>query len=487
MWQTAEWSIDNNSWSDNPFDIVAEVEFINGENGEVRRTKMFYAGNNTWKFRFTGTSMGAWTFTSSSSNASLSNHTGTVVVTRNPDNTARGFLTHAGNRYAVWQGNSPSLEPFRFMVFMNKLKFPSFDDELRHKHWSDSPLFLFKNPARLSAYLDNAEENGFGSIFLHPGFPQVWTDSGTPRLETFDLLEDIIRKTHARMMHVHIWMWGDAMRKATPKQFRETAHHGINGREDRRLQRYIAARLGPLPGWSMGYGFDLHEWTNTQQLGQWASFLHAESGWDHLLSARGFVLPGDNTINAYDGFGRNVPKKTSKYGPETFQAIVDDLDSDITRPHLYSERHTYKREHFKLDMRGTVRLVWRETMAGGMGGWFGFYRFSEHPYPHPERLRCARQFWNNYFHLDMVRNNTISNGHALASPQARLLVIYKEGTQSIQIQLPDPKKLQRMLCVDTQKVYEEIPLPLSRLRQGKLKLPYVSDWVVVMELEQAKT
>lgn len=91
MWQTTEWSITNNSWSGNPFDLVAEVKFTNSENGKVRNTKMFYAGN--------------------------------------------------------------------------------------------------------------------------------------PRLETFEVLEKIIRRTHARRMHVHIWMWADASRKATPKQFRRSAPH----------------------------------------------------------------------------------------------------------------------------------------------------------------------------------------------------------------------------------------------------------------------
>ncbi|MCB9249861.1 MAG: hypothetical protein H6613_15565 [Ignavibacteriales bacterium] len=57
-------------------------------------------------------------------------------------------------------------------------------------------------------------------------------------------------------LHVHFWSWGDEQRNQTLVD----VLGGINGVEDKRLQRYIAARLGPIPGWSMGYGFDLHEW-----------------------------------------------------------------------------------------------------------------------------------------------------------------------------------------------------------------------------------
>ena len=56
---------------------------------------------------------------------------------------------------------------------------------------------------------------------------------------------------------MHLWTWGDEQRHMTP------ARWGINGNVDRATpERYIAARLGPLPGWTMGYGFDLDEWVN---------------------------------------------------------------------------------------------------------------------------------------------------------------------------------------------------------------------------------
>ena len=53
-------------------------------------------------------------------------------------------------------------------------------------------------------------------------------------------LELLITKVHAAGGLVHIWAWGDEARRWTPVRW------GKNGKVDKRLQRYIAARLGPL-------------------------------------------------------------------------------------------------------------------------------------------------------------------------------------------------------------------------------------------------
>lgn len=37
----------------------------------------------------------------------------------------------------------------------------------------------------------------------------------------------------------------------------------------------------------MGYGFDLGEWANEQDVDEWSQYMHEHMGWRHLLSARG--------------------------------------------------------------------------------------------------------------------------------------------------------------------------------------------------------
>lgn len=505
MWETEQWEIKKASWSKNPFDIRATVTFTHESGKETRSTETFYDGQNSWQFRFAATRPGKWTFVTQSSDRELHGHTGTIMVEKIAPNRARGFLTHQGNRFAVQRDSASTLNGYRFAVYMNKVKFSSFDESLKEKQWSQSPLFGFKNDDHINAYLQDARDNGFEIIFLHPGFAHVWTD-GTepangknPRTETFEVLEKVISKAHDQGMRVHIWMWGDAERGATPKSLdgsflQRLYRHaqsffskgenpsigGINGKTDRRLQRYIAARLGPLPGWSMGYGFDLHEWVTASAVNDWAAFLHEMFGWDHLLSARGYALEGPGNINSYDGFGRDVPLATSSFGPKGYDEIVKHMKSNDSQPHLYAERHTYKRKGFGMDMAGTRRLLWKQAMAGGMGGWYGFYADSAYPYPNPQQLKTVHRFWRKRFLLSMQRDNSLTNGYGLQTPDNRQLVIYRQDADSVFVDLSAFEGRLSAVAVDAGKPYKELPIENLRPEKQVLSLPCKSDWAIAV-------
>ena len=292
-------------------------------------------------------------------------------------------------------------------------------------------------------------------------------------------METIIKTIHASGGRVHIWAWGDESRRWTPIG----VPGGINGSADRRLQRYIAARLGPLPGWTMGYGFDLHEWTNTKQLNSWAAYMHEHLGWQHLLCARGHVLKGPSNLNSYDGFGRNVALTATRHGPADYNEIVEDMDGDPTRPHLYEERHSYKRDGFNLDMDGTRRLLWWETMAGGMGGFYGFYPDSPYPYPNPEQLRTHYTFWHvkNRFKLDMQRANGMSKGsYVLSAASGEKCIFYKENASSINMDLSAMSGAQPAIAVDTKKEYKEVKIGTLGPKKHVWKAPYRSDWAIAV-------
>jgi hypothetical protein len=336
-----------------------------------------------------------------------------------------------------------------------------------------------------TAYLNDARQNGFEIIFLT--VVNSWFRLGVnkhdehssvnPDLKTFESLETVITTAHRQGGRVHFWAWGDEARKWTP-----IGVGGINGVPDRRLQRYIAARLGPLPGWTMGYGFDLHEWVDAQAVNKWASYLHEHFGWQHLLAARGQILAGNNNMNSYDGFGRDVPLVTTAHGPRDYEEIVEDLAADQTRPHLYEERHSHLRPKFALTMDGTRRLLWWEAMAGGMGGFWGFYPDSPHPYPNPEQLRTHFTFWHTHkrFLPDMVRSSSLGDGYALADLSRGHYVFYKEATDSIQIDLVGMPGPRRAVAVDTRKEYAEIDLGELTPGLHRVKLPHSSDWAIAV-------
>ncbi len=477
VWETLEWKYSNVTFSGNPFDAEASVSFIHDQTGRKRVTEMFYDGQ-TWRFRFTGTLAGTWNFVSQSRIASLNGHTGSVAVGPRKEGTG-GFLTHKGNRFAVAHENEDDLHGYVFTAYMGRVEHPAFLDEFSRDPGKTAEL------AR--QYYRDAQANGFEIVFIHVN--NNWLKFGTrehnkhdsvnPDPAAFDVLETIIRTVRGLGGRVHIWAWGDESRRWTPRGL----PGGINGPADRRLQRYIAARLGPLCGWTMGYGFDLHEWTNAEQLNDWARYLHSHMGWQHLLCARGHRLDGPHNMNSYDGFGRNVELATTAHGPRGYDEIVEDLRSGTGRPHLYEERHSYKRSGFDLDMDGTRRLLWAETMAGGMGGFFGFYSDSPHPYPEPEQLRTHYTFWHekDRFLLDMQRANAMAEpGHALLSSAAQSAVLYCENTESVAMDLSALSQRQPAIAVDTKKECKEIALGELSPGRHTWEAPYRSDWALAV-------
>ena len=96
-----QWTVDNPTFQGNAFDVAATVEFTHSASGTRRRTEMFFVGENTWAFRFTGTRLGVWSFVTSSSDEDLRGHTGEVMIKPNPDRNAHGFLKKASGKLSA--------------------------------------------------------------------------------------------------------------------------------------------------------------------------------------------------------------------------------------------------------------------------------------------------------------------------------------------------------------------------------------------------
>lgn len=270
IWEHTEWSLENVSHSSNAFDVVATVTFTHLASGQKHSTEMFYDGNKTWKFRFTATDTGRWSFITKSDNPDLDGYSGTVTVNANPNPRAAGFITNYGNKWARL-GTGEVFVPQLVMYC--------------------SPTEYYNRPDKIDADIRTfLVEHGFTGFHTyvscrwfdidHDRSDNINSQDPNPDPRTFEALELLITKVYAVGGTVHIWVWGDEQRRMTPIRW------GINGAADRRLQRYIAARLGPIPGWTMGYGFDLWEWVKPEQLTAWHEYMHAYFGWPHLLGAR---------------------------------------------------------------------------------------------------------------------------------------------------------------------------------------------------------
>lgn len=510
VWEYQEYSLTNTSWSGNPFDLAAKATFTHAR--EARTTEMFYAGNDTWKFRFTGTRTGVWSVSTSSSDPDLDGFTGSVNVRPRAGSHIKGFLTSVGNKYAIMEEDADDLEGYVYQVFMNQQDF-----EQQHEHASR----ILGHPGRANLIADcwdDTRDNGFDIYFFavfyswfrmgalsiddFAGGADADLDEPDPKL--FETLELAIEYAHRRGGRTHIWAWGDNDRKQTPNHLAD----GFRGGRHRRLIRYIAARLGPLPGWSMNFGFDTIEMPGAEADGAWwAEQMNRTTGWRHILTSRGW---DDESFGAhsYAGFGGNPYElETSDKGPAGYDEILADMQARPDKPSIYEERHTYNRwrcwphavsDPDRLGETGCRRLIWAETMAGGMGGFFGHFseRFNQYgPFDadgpcgyHPDSLKRAfrthLRFWKNgRLKLTMSPDNSrvaAATGYCLISADKKHIVFFVEDADSVTIDLTGMPGAQPVVSVDAKEDYREIDGGTLAAGVHTIELGRTSDWAIAV-------
>jgi len=510
MWEYEEYSLTNTTWSGNPFDLVATATFTHPK--EKRTTEMFYAGSDTWKFRFTGTRTGTWSISTSSNDSDLDGYTGSVTVSPRANSEIKGFLTNVGNKYAIMVEDVEHLEGYVYQVFMNQQ-----DYEQQHEHSSR----ILGHPNRsglIDDYWNTTRENGFDIYFFavfyswfRMGALSINDFSGgadpeldQPDLALFETLELAIRYAHERGGRTHIWAWGDNDRRQTPNHLGD----GFRGKRHRRLIRYIAARLGPLPGWSMNFGFDTIEMPNAEaDTIWWADQMNRTMGWPHILTSRGWR---DDSFgaNSYAGFGGNpYDLETTDKGPADYREIRQHMEAYGNKPSIYEERHTYNRwkcwpsrvpDLDRLNETGCRRLIWRETMAGGMGGFFGHFsdRFNKYgPFQangpcgyHPDSLKRAfrthREFWKSgRLKLSMSPDNSLisgATGYCLAAADKKHFVFFVEDADSVTVDLSGMPTSQPVISVDTRMDYCEIDGGALTAGIHTIQLGRISDWALAV-------
>ena len=462
LWEPVTWKFRNPTYSGNPFDLVAKATFTNTPSGKNIQTEFFYDGNNTWKLRFTGTHTGLWRFVSKSSDPELNGLKGDIEVRPNPG--VPGFMTNYGSKW----GRLGIDEAFMPQYVM----------------YCDPPAF-YQNPDRIDTdihkFFVEHGFNGFHIAVLCRWFNldklrsnEITSPSPNPDPRTFEALELLIRKVHAANGVVHIWAWGDEQRRMTPKKW------GINGKVDRRLQRYICARLGPLPGWSMSYGFDLQEWVKEKDLRTWHEYMHRHLGWFHFLGGR-----APDLTQIYDGLDYS-----------SYQQHRPDYDIYVKAIGQYPDKPTFLEDRFRVrkdvypkkdyDFNMTRRGLWHSTMAGGAANIWGNLLNPRpdgmsHPYPNEGQILTWSRFWKNRFWKGLVRDNSLTDGVYLKVP-GKLLVFYKENANSIQMDLSELRGAIQGIAVDACRDYKEIEIDGLKAKPDQtFKAPRRSDWAVTVQ------
>jgi hypothetical protein len=462
LWEPVEWTFQNASYAGNPFDLVAKAVFTHAETAQEIRTELYYAGADIWKLRFTGTRTGKWRFVTESSDADLSGLKGELQVEPNPG--VPGFMTNYGSKW----GRLGTNEAFVPQYVM----------------YTDPPIF-YRNPERIDAdireFFVGHGFNGFHIAALCRWFDLDKTRSNeiaaadpNPDPRTFEAIELLLRKVHKAGGVVHIWAWGDEQRQMTPKKW------GLNGKVDQRLQRYICARLGPLPGWSMGYGWDLQEWVEEKDLRTWHEYMHQHLGWFHFLGGR-----APDLTQIYDGLDYS---SYQQHRPD-YGIYVKAIQQYPDKPTFLEDRfrvrkNVYPEKDYDFDM--TRRGLWHSTMAGGAANIWGNLLDPRpdgmsHPYPNKHQILTWSRFWKDRFHKELVRDNQLTDGVCLKAP-GKLLIFYKEDTDSIRMDLTELSGPIHAVAVDTRRPYEETELRVLEAQPGQIfKAPAQSDWAVAVQ------
>ena len=461
-----EWSLANDSYGGNPYDLVATATFVHSASGETHTTGMFYDGAGSWRWRFTGTQPGPWTFTTKSGDPELDGHAGTVEIRVNPG--ATGFVTNYGDKWGR-TGIDQAFVPQLVMI--------------------GGPHTYYNNPAEIEYNIQTfLVEHGFNGVHT-PVFcrwfnieqqqcGRVNVRDPNPDPRTFAALETLISEVHGAGGIVHIWMWGDDSRSENPKRW------GINGAADRRLQRYIAARLGPLPGWTMGYGYDLFEWVTEDELTAWHDYMQAHLGWRHYLGAR-------SSKNELDQLSEAMDYSAYEQHRPDYEQYVITIEARPGKPSFSEDRFRIRDEGEAKDynMEETRRGLWHSTMAGGVANIWGNLleapgandgATTSAPYPDPDSIRTYSRFFEGRFYRDMIRCNDLTNGVCLMRPGDAHYVFYKEETSTVFLNLSGMDGPQTAVAVDTRLSYEEIALGQLAAAEQSWTAPYESDWAIAV-------
>ena len=333
-------------------------------------------------------------------------------------------------------------------------------------YWNGSSVDTAAIDAEIDRFINQHGFNGFHM----PVFCRWWDlDSSNgvcyngmsqPDERTFAVLEEFISRTYEAGGMVHFWMYGDSARSQNPGN-----SFGHGSQTEKNVLNEIGARLGPIPGWTMGYGFDVFEWASSSQIEAWHNYLQGQmSANPHLLGARG-------TKNAYNNWSNDLEYWSAEWHQPTYYDYIDHLNNANGRPAFSEDRFRLGQDHaykaYTMDM--TRRGMWHSTLAGGVANIWGNLTVdatdinmglkTSQNYPNPEQIKTYSDFWNGRFNANMTRcgDYCISDGN--------ITVLYGENVSTL--------GTQSGIAVDTKLPYAEISIADGQL-------PYASDWAIIL-------
>lgn len=393
----------------------------------------------------------------------------------------RGDLTHFGNKWG-WSGTGEVFVPQLVMY--------------------RTPPHFYGNPGRVDRdirlFLGEHGFDGFHVFLSCRWFDISESDcrnvrGSDPALDprTFDALEMLIRKTYAAGGMVHLWAWGDEERGQTPSARPDWG--GLDGPVARKVEREIARRLGPLPGWSMGYGFDLDEWVTADEIHAWRDRLQALLPRFHFLGGRPAGPNRGRNHRRYAAWNRGLDYASYEHHQPSYAVYVAALAASPDRPVLSEDRFRVLSDgdskHYALDE--VRRGLWRSLLAGGVGNIWGYlmgggtHELGSAPFPNAAEIHTYAEFARGRFLRSMERCSPNAADPrettlCLGTPDASRQLLYKEDAAVLELKLPEGAPRLPAFAVDTKRPYAELDAGPFGPSDRSWRAPYRSDWALAV-------
>jgi hypothetical protein len=246
-----------------------------------------------------------------------------------------------------------------------------------------------------------------------------------------------------------------------------------------------------MPGWSMGYGFDLNEWVSREDILEWHEYMHDQFGWDHYLGGRPRG-PNDGDGHAeFESWNRPLDYSSYEHHQPGYEAYVRACSQSDNQPVFSEDRFRINDAEKAYDMEMTRRGLYQSTMAGGVANIWGYLRgphgaanAGKRPsgaYPDAEVLKTYSTFFfeRDRFTRDHSRAEEVSDGVALKDSDGHLIV-YSEQTDAITLDLSGVGGAKSAVAVDTASAYQERPIGSLPASEQVWVAPYESDWILAI-------
>jgi hypothetical protein len=266
-----------------------------------------------------------------------------------------------------------------------------------------------RNKAVIPQYImydDVTISEGIEEFIKDQGFSGFHISNLRDFLKNPEYFEAVVLNTYRAGGITHFWIWGDEQRQLTPEYYDGDVNY---------LYKEILARLGPMPGWSVGYGFDLFEWASATELKEWKENWNSAISYSHLMGARGYK-------NEYKEISPDMDYVSWEWHRPDIDDYINHLKHAKNKP-VFSEDRFRIRQPSKYPLKDyteklTISGLWDSFIAGGVANIWG-HRGSGQLYSIPYKLQSGtrkyRDIVDKYYQTSSVTFKPLENIHCITS------------------------------------------------------------------------